>query len=96
MRRRAWATAATSAPSVMCTPWCAWYLSLSPRMIVIDASADGSSTVTGWKRRASAASFSICRYSARVVAPTHASWRHGRHRRHRRQTERQGTRPGCS
>ena len=33
----------------------------------------GSPTLTGWKRRSSAASFSMClRYSSRVVAPTRA------------------------
>ena len=31
---------------------------------------EGSATVTGWKRRSSALSFSMClRYSAKVVAP---------------------------
>ena len=36
------------------------------------SSTVGSSTSTGWKRRASAASFSIAtRYSSSVVAPTH-------------------------
>ena len=35
------------------------------------SSTDGSSTSTGWKRRSSAASFSMClRYSSSVVAPT--------------------------
>ncbi len=35
------------------------------------SSTDGSSTNTGWKRRSSAASFSMClRYSSSVVAPT--------------------------
>ena len=35
------------------------------------SAADGSPTSTGWKRRSSAASFSMCvRYSSRVVAPT--------------------------
>ena len=35
------------------------------------SSTDGSSTKTGWKRRSSAASFSMClRYSSSVVAPT--------------------------
>ncbi len=35
------------------------------------ASTDGSPTITGWKRRSSAASFSTClRYSSSVVAPT--------------------------
>mmetsp|Transcript_56575 Transcript_56575/g.126380 ORF Transcript_56575/g.126380 Transcript_56575/m.126380 type:complete len:290 (-) Transcript_56575:2-871(-) len=57
----------------MCTPWWAWYFSLRPRMMVTLASTDGSGTSTGWKRRASAASFSIKRYSASVVAPTHES-----------------------
>ncbi len=35
------------------------------------SATDGSPTSTGWKRRSSAASFSMCeRYSSRVVAPT--------------------------
>ena len=35
------------------------------------SSTDGGSTSTGWKRRSSAASFSMClRYSSSVVAPT--------------------------
>src|SRR3954453_23841590 len=35
------------------------------------SSTDGSPTSTGWKRRSSAASFSMClRYSSSVVAPT--------------------------
>ena len=35
------------------------------------SSTDGSPTYTGWKRRSSAASFSMClRYSSSVVAPT--------------------------
>ena len=35
------------------------------------SSTDGSPTMTGWKRRSSAASFSMClRYSSSVVAPT--------------------------
>ena len=34
------------------------------------SSSSGSSTMTGWNRRSSAASFSMClRYSSRVVAP---------------------------
>src|SRR6185436_1371041 len=38
------------------------------------SSTDGWSTVTGWKRRSRAASFSIClRYSSRVVAPMQCS-----------------------
>ena len=39
--------------------------------MAIVASTDGSPTITGWKRRSSAASFSTClRYSSSVVAPT--------------------------
>ena len=35
------------------------------------SSTEGSPTTTGWKRRSSAASFSMClRYSSSVVAPT--------------------------
>jgi hypothetical protein len=38
------------------------------------SSTDGSPTNTGWKRRSSAASFSMClRYSSSVVAPTQCS-----------------------
>ncbi len=38
------------------------------------SSTDGSPTNTGWKRRSSAASFSMClRYSSSVVAPTTCS-----------------------
>src|SRR2546421_2894079 len=44
---------------------------MSPRRIAIVSSGDGSPTSTGWKRRSSAASFSMClRYSSSVVAPT--------------------------
>mmetsp|Transcript_84595 Transcript_84595/g.168918 ORF Transcript_84595/g.168918 Transcript_84595/m.168918 type:complete len:362 (-) Transcript_84595:23-1108(-) len=73
MYRWACVTAAMSAPSVMCTPWCAWYLSLRPRMMVSDSAIEGSGTRTDWKRLARAASFSINRYSLSVVAPTQAS-----------------------
>ena len=39
--------------------------------MLIVSSTVGSPTVTGWNRRSSAASFSMClRYSSRVVAPT--------------------------
>ena len=56
----------------MRTPWCTSYRSLSPRRIATVSSIVGSSTVTGMKRRSSAASFSMyLRYSSRVVAPTH-------------------------
>ena len=42
--------------------------------MAIVSSTVGSPTVTGWKRRSSAASFSMCfLYSSRVVAPTHRS-----------------------
>src|SRR5881296_2385551 len=42
--------------------------------MAIVASTDGSPTYTGWKRRSSAASFSMClRYSSSVVAPTTCS-----------------------
>src|SRR5579864_8789653 len=59
------------APSVMRTPWWTSYFSLMPRRIEIVSSTVGSLTKTGWKRRASAASFSMClRYSSSVVAPT--------------------------
>src|SRR6184192_2928826 len=38
------------------------------------SSTDGSRTITGWKRRSRAGSFSMClRYSSSVVAPTHRS-----------------------
>ena len=40
--------------------------------MLIVFSSDGSSTITGWNRRASAPSFSmLLRYSSSVVAPTH-------------------------
>ena len=56
------------------TPWWTSYFSLMPRRIEMVSSTEGSSTITGWKRRASAASFSTClRYSSRVVAPTQCS-----------------------
>ena len=56
------------------TPWCTSYFSLMPRRIEIVSSTVGSPTKTGWNRRASAASFSMClRYSSSVVAPTQCS-----------------------
>ena len=62
--------AATSALSVILTPWKTSYLSFRPRRMEMVSSTVGSSTITGWKRRSRAASFSIyCRYSSRVVAP---------------------------
>ncbi len=55
----------------MRTPWCNSYFSLMPRRMEIVSSTVGSAMNTGWKRRASAASFSTClRYSSSVVAPT--------------------------
>ena len=58
----------------MRTPWCCSYFSFSPRRIETVSSTVGSLTKTGWKRRASAASFSTClRYSSSVVAPTQCS-----------------------
>src|SRR3979409_2541111 len=42
--------------------------------MLIVSSTEGSETITGWKRRSRAASFSMClRYSASVVAPTQCS-----------------------
>jgi hypothetical protein len=52
--------ALTSAASVMRTPWCSSYFSLSPRRIEIVSSTVGSPMNTGWKRRCSAGSFSTC------------------------------------
>ena len=54
----------------MRTLWCVSYRSRRPRRIEIVSSTVGSPTKTGWKRRSSAASFSMClRYSSSVVAP---------------------------
>jgi hypothetical protein len=56
----------------MRTPWWTSYRSRSPRRIEIVSSTVGWSTRTGWKRRSSAASFSMClRYSSSVVAREH-------------------------
>ena len=63
--------AATSAESLISTPWCASYRSFSPRRMAMVSDTEGCPTKTGWKRRSSAASFSMClRYSSSVVAPT--------------------------
>ncbi len=60
--------------SEMRTPWWTSYFSFSPRRIDTVSSTVGSETKTGWKRRASAASFSTCfLYSSSVVAPTQCS-----------------------
>ena len=49
-------------------------VSFSPRRIAIVSPTLGSPTKTGWNRRSSAASFSMClRYSSSVVAPTQRS-----------------------
>ena len=54
----------------MRTPWCTSYRSFSPRRIAMVSSTLGSPTKTIWKRRSSAASFSMyLRYSFSVVAP---------------------------
>ena len=56
------------------TPWKTSYRSLSPLKIAIVSSTVGSSTITGWKRRSRALSFSIYwRYSSSVVAPIQCS-----------------------
>src|SRR5437667_606987 len=56
--------------SVILTRWCASYLWRSPRMISIASGTDGAFTITGWKRRSRAPSFSMyLRYSSSVVAP---------------------------
>src|SRR5271157_2597747 len=58
------------AESLIRTPWCTSYFSRSPRRIAMVSSTFGSPTNTIWKRRSSAASFSMyLRYSFSVVAP---------------------------
>src|SRR5213079_52615 len=58
----------------MRTPWCDSYVCFRPRRIAIVSATDGSPTKIGWKRRSSAASFSMCfRYSSSVVAPMQRS-----------------------
>jgi hypothetical protein len=55
-------------------PWCVLVPLLEPRKIEMVSSTVGSPTNTCWKRRSSAASFSMClRYSSSVVAPMHLS-----------------------
>ncbi len=54
----------------MRTPWWTSYFSLRPRRMAMVSGTLGSPTSTGWNRRSSAGSFSMClRYSSRVVAP---------------------------
>mmetsp|Transcript_35842 Transcript_35842/g.89286 ORF Transcript_35842/g.89286 Transcript_35842/m.89286 type:complete len:295 (+) Transcript_35842:594-1478(+) len=63
---------ACSASSVYLSPWNCSYRPDSPLRISIVSSMDGSSTITGWKRRSRAASLSKCfLYSSSVVAPIH-------------------------
>src|SRR5215213_10149797 len=47
------------AGSVISTPWCTSYFSCRPRRMAIVASTVGSPTRIFWKRRSSAASFSM-------------------------------------
>ncbi|CAJ0899867.1 hypothetical protein R77569_04983 [Ralstonia mannitolilytica] len=47
------------ASSVMLTLWCASKVSRRPRKIIMVCATVGSGTITGWKRRSSAASFSM-------------------------------------
>ena len=58
--------------SVNSALWCSSYLGRRPFKIKMASSMDGASTLTAWKRRSSAASFSMyLRYSFSVVAPMH-------------------------
>ncbi len=67
------ATAVLRAASSIYTWWCSSYLLFNPCKILRHCPASGSSTVTGWNLRSSAASFSIYfLYSVIVVAPI--SW----------------------
>ena len=62
-------TAASMADSVINAPWCFCNEAAMPRSICLASSAFGSSTVTTWKRRVKAGSFSkYFLYSAHVVA----------------------------
>ena len=73
--------AATRAASRMRTPWWTSYRSRSPRRIEMVSSTLGWRTTMGWKRRSSAASFSIrFRYSSSVVAPDAAKLAAGQRR----------------
>ena len=69
MNRRESLTASTTASSSTDTLWCFSSVSTIPRSIRQAISSVGSSTLTTWNRRASAASFSkYFLYSAQVVA----------------------------
>ena len=58
------------ASSLICTLWWFSYFSLSPRRMAMASSRSGSSTITFWKRRSNALSFSkYFWYSFKVVAP---------------------------
>mmetsp|Transcript_13533 Transcript_13533/g.29714 ORF Transcript_13533/g.29714 Transcript_13533/m.29714 type:complete len:240 (-) Transcript_13533:1270-1989(-) len=63
-------TQAVMASSEYRSLWCASYFLARPVRISMVCSTVGSGTVTGWKRRSNALSFSMCfRYSWMVVAP---------------------------
>ena len=63
-------TAPSIASCVIVRLWCSSYSPRMPSNISFDSSIVGSSTMTGWNRRSSAASFSTyLRYSDSVVAP---------------------------
>lgn len=68
----------TSAASEISTPWCTSYFDLSPRRIETVEDTVGSSMLTGWKRRSSAASLPIVfRYSSAMfvkVSQLGLSW----------------------
>src|ERR1051325_1015145 len=58
----------------MVTLWCSSYFLRRPLRISTVSSTEGGSTITVWKRRSSAPSFSMyLRYSLSVDAPTHCS-----------------------
>mmetsp|Transcript_38023 Transcript_38023/g.112568 ORF Transcript_38023/g.112568 Transcript_38023/m.112568 type:complete len:326 (-) Transcript_38023:857-1834(-) len=63
-------TAASTLASLYTQRWWRAYRAVRPRRIASASASLGSSTLTGWKRRSSAASFSTyLRYSSIVVAP---------------------------
>src|ERR1039458_6105516 len=67
------------AESLMRTPWCTSYFSFRPRRIAIVSSTFGSPTNTIWKRRSSAASFSMyLRYSLSVPDAMRLLFKRGR------------------
>mmetsp|Transcript_42061 Transcript_42061/g.80455 ORF Transcript_42061/g.80455 Transcript_42061/m.80455 type:complete len:245 (+) Transcript_42061:1217-1951(+) len=67
-------TEASRDSGVYTTSWCSSYVCFSPFRIDTVCSGVGSSILTGWNLRSSAASFSTyLRYSSMVVAPMHCS-----------------------